>query len=636
MGVNKLWTALSGAEEHQSLLSAALSSRDRQTKRIAIDVAIWSFQCEAAQGGDNASLRTFYARLCRLANAGVRAVFVFDGPDKPSYKRGKRTHASRIDHTALKTLVELFGYMVWQAPGEAEAECAYLQMSGYVDAVLSDDVDALIFGATRVYRCWAAVLGPGSLSSKSLNHTLCYTREAVEEKCGLTRSGLILVALLAGGDYHPAGVPRCGIKTAVEIAKAGFGDSLLQNLDEIDEWKRTLAYALKINSENRFRQKHKALRIPDSFPNLEILKYYTHPVVSQPRLADRGFRRFGWHQKIDLSGIRSFLEEHLDLQGRFCDVKIVRTLAQPLLTHECLRRAKMTMAEISGSNKVIDCSASKIVILGHRQHKSCDFRSELRIGYVPFELVPVQHSLAELEDSLCAKNAPACKRSVSPQPQNYTKLSQTVADEADDEFNDDARGIDLTIPARMWIPRIFLEWGFPDLVEAWTVAQNSKLAKSAKSKIKPARNRALDGFVEIGKKIDAKTFTRSSSILTVQHPRPSPRVEVHHSEIIAQQVEQIDQQNGTAKSREDRVIIASGQSNVVLANLRTTTNQHFIVISDDDNDTESKADESSILQRQLQARRIRVRASLPGTWCDAGIDEIFSEDVSIVDLTHPV
>ena len=39
-----------------------------------------------------------------------------------------------------------------KAPGEAEAELAYLNSIGIIDAVLSDDVDTFLFGAKTVIR----------------------------------------------------------------------------------------------------------------------------------------------------------------------------------------------------------------------------------------------------------------------------------------------------------------------------------------------------------------------------------------------------------------------------------------------------------------------------------------------------
>ena len=42
--------------------------------------------------------------------------------------------------------------MFLQAPGEAEAELAYMNSVGQIDAVLSDDADTFLFGATMVVR----------------------------------------------------------------------------------------------------------------------------------------------------------------------------------------------------------------------------------------------------------------------------------------------------------------------------------------------------------------------------------------------------------------------------------------------------------------------------------------------------
>ena len=41
---------------------------------------------------------------------------------------------------------------ILQAPGEAEAELAFLNRAGLIDAVISDDVDTFVFGATMVVR----------------------------------------------------------------------------------------------------------------------------------------------------------------------------------------------------------------------------------------------------------------------------------------------------------------------------------------------------------------------------------------------------------------------------------------------------------------------------------------------------
>ena len=52
----------------------------------------------------------------------------------------------------MKNIIDAFGFEWRVAPGEAEAELAYLNRVSIVDAVLSDDVDNFLFGATMVIR----------------------------------------------------------------------------------------------------------------------------------------------------------------------------------------------------------------------------------------------------------------------------------------------------------------------------------------------------------------------------------------------------------------------------------------------------------------------------------------------------
>ena len=52
----------------------------------------------------------------------------------------------------LQELLQLFGLPYIIAPREAEAQCAWLDSEGLVDGVVTDDNDAFLFGARRVYR----------------------------------------------------------------------------------------------------------------------------------------------------------------------------------------------------------------------------------------------------------------------------------------------------------------------------------------------------------------------------------------------------------------------------------------------------------------------------------------------------
>lgn len=52
-----------------------------------------------------------------------------------------------------------------KAPGEAEAELAYLNSVGIIDAVLSDDVDCFLFGAKMVIRKYVLAHSPAQSTS---------------------------------------------------------------------------------------------------------------------------------------------------------------------------------------------------------------------------------------------------------------------------------------------------------------------------------------------------------------------------------------------------------------------------------------------------------------------------------------
>jgi holliday junction resolvase YEN1 len=174
---------------------------------VAVDTSIWSFQIQSGKKGSNPALRTFYYRLCRLLKLNINPIFVFEGSQKPPFKRNQPAKSGQHFETkALKALVHAFGFVTWDSPGEAEAECALLQKRGVVDLVITEDVDALMFGAEKVAR---------EIPEKNRSHVCLY--ENVEERIGLDKDGLVLVAMMSGGDYLPAGVPKCGPKIAVEV-----------------------------------------------------------------------------------------------------------------------------------------------------------------------------------------------------------------------------------------------------------------------------------------------------------------------------------------------------------------------------------------------------------------------------------
>ncbi|GBE83358.1 hypothetical protein SCP_0504060 [Sparassis crispa] len=162
MGVNGLWELLKPAREETSLKLLALHDGfegrpGEWLYRLGIDTSIWFHQLQEqfaaghANSGENPELRSLFHRLARLLKLPVRPLFVFDGPGRPAHKRSRKVIRMHWMVGNTQKLLDTFGYE-WRAPGEAEAELAKLNQLGIVDTVLTDDSDALIFGARTVIR----------------------------------------------------------------------------------------------------------------------------------------------------------------------------------------------------------------------------------------------------------------------------------------------------------------------------------------------------------------------------------------------------------------------------------------------------------------------------------------------------
>lgn len=147
--------------------------------RLGIDSSLWIGHTSVLQrvraDGENPELKMLFFRCAKFLALPVVPLFVFDGPKRPEWKRGKKI--SRKDSwmlPAFQNMIQSFGFQwCWvslthllqiprlinmQAPGEAEAELAYLNNIGAIDAVLTDDVDAFLFGAQTVIRKYAVDL----------------------------------------------------------------------------------------------------------------------------------------------------------------------------------------------------------------------------------------------------------------------------------------------------------------------------------------------------------------------------------------------------------------------------------------------------------------------------------------------
>lgn len=216
------------------------------------------------QGRVTSHLAGILYRMGNLVEAGVKPVWVFDGEPHPLKRetlaarsarrsQAEEDYASAIEAGDMETarskaqqtsrmtpdmaaqamaLLRALGIPVVEAPGEGEAQAAWMCQEGRVDAVVSQDFDALLFGAPLVVRN-LTITGRRKLPGKQV--WVDVTPEEIllaDSLAGLEldREGLVDVALLVGTDFHP-GVKGIGAKKAVALVKKHGGlEPLLERL----------------------------------------------------------------------------------------------------------------------------------------------------------------------------------------------------------------------------------------------------------------------------------------------------------------------------------------------------------------------------------------------------------------------
>jgi 5'-3' exonuclease len=201
-----------------------------------------------------------------------------------------------------RDLLRLLGLPYLEAPMEAEAQCAYLNDAGVVDAVITEDSDAFLFGAKTVYR---NLFMDGKFAET-------YDVACIESELGIDRKQLIKLALLLGSDYTE-GVRGVGIVNSMEILEAFPGED---GLAEFKEWVQSVTLFQDNELEEREMQglsaeavrrrfcwKHRNMKrnweVPNSFPNPAVADAYWHPDV------DKSTSPFSW-KSIDVEGLRIF------------------------------------------------------------------------------------------------------------------------------------------------------------------------------------------------------------------------------------------------------------------------------------------------------------------------------------------
>ncbi|VDL78181.1 unnamed protein product [Nippostrongylus brasiliensis] len=229
MGVTGIW-------EHMQKYAEQIPTSTLRNKTLAIDGHIWLY--ESSRGCANhfvsgaSYLVTFFNRIQRLQEVGIRPVVVFDkiAPEFHSYsnsgnlyvKRSKRSGGNgwNLDaHNELKRrvynaeqLLNSMGVPVVMGSSDGEAQCAQLEQAGLVDGCITSDFDFFLYGGRNLYKVDFKSGGREVETFANL-----FSMDKFESTQYLTRNRLVALALLLGCDYLQGGVNRVGIVTAREI-----------------------------------------------------------------------------------------------------------------------------------------------------------------------------------------------------------------------------------------------------------------------------------------------------------------------------------------------------------------------------------------------------------------------------------
>ena len=117
---------------------------------------------------------------------------------------------------------------------------------------------------------------------------ILYTMDSIHHLLSLTLGGLLLFALLSGGDYTN-GIFGCGRMVALRLARCGFGDQLLEAIKKDEDpaifsprLRGLICAELRDNPQGKLGTHHPSLaaQFPDDFPDPKIVHLYNKLATS--------------------------------------------------------------------------------------------------------------------------------------------------------------------------------------------------------------------------------------------------------------------------------------------------------------------------------------------------------------------
>ncbi|XP_060681773.1 DNA excision repair protein ERCC-5 isoform X2 [Hemiscyllium ocellatum] len=209
-------------------------------------------------------------------------------------------------------MLRLFGIPYIVAPMEAEAQCAYLDLTDQTSGTITDDSDIWLFGARHVYKHFFT-------QDKDVEY---YQYIHIHNQLGLDRTKLINLAYFLGSDYTE-GIPGVGYVTAMELLNEFLGPGL-EPLFHIRDWWTETQKNKKLRdnpNDTKVKRKLRHLDISPGFPNPAVAEEYLKPVVDESK------RSLSWG-KPDFDEIREFCENRFGWTRKKTDEVLLPVMKQ--------------------------------------------------------------------------------------------------------------------------------------------------------------------------------------------------------------------------------------------------------------------------------------------------------------------
>ena len=215
MGVKGLMNILKKTDE----INQIVDLKELRGKIIAIDISLLSYQVVMGIGKhtDAPYIETLlYGLLCKInkfLTNNILCIGVFDG--KPSHlkdetilareeSRPENSFCLKDEDTELvKEMLDTIGIPYIQSPEESDPVLAFLEMKGYVDFVLSDDSDLMMYGCKNILR-----------NQKGTSVSIFRPDKFLHEN-SLEYADLVRLGVLLGNDYN-TNPPKVGPVKALD------------------------------------------------------------------------------------------------------------------------------------------------------------------------------------------------------------------------------------------------------------------------------------------------------------------------------------------------------------------------------------------------------------------------------------